>query len=317
MTQSLRLLICALCSVWSFSSIRAQDTITSSIGVKFEVVQDDPSKINKWYIGPDIFGLAVGYSFCFGAGVDVNYLHNQKWWFKFNGYFPYFDSQLIDFSKLEKSNGVPARRSVAFEIGATYHFSNVTRIDNKASVFLDETGGSYERTVTRLKMGVPTEYKMGARFGYFYTQQAFSDGILDIGDTTALGEMIELSGFTNHSIYAGISRTRVKNLVLKSSRYGITPYKGYKTHYFDVLLNVYGATDFKVVNDPYAYSSDLGWRRIGFRLGYDRSFQIKNKKYSFRIGSEFSWRPIPKTPPIYAPISGGAFNLKFGIHFLR
>jgi hypothetical protein len=299
---------------------------------RFTVLDQEIRNMNRLYVGAMILGMDVADGFFMGFGLDGHYrasddlILNAGW---FRPYAKGTDSEMGEYYD-DRGDGLELRLYNRVEFGGTYYFSNRTRMKNVKMVLKESTNTRGDRVVHLLKTDVPSAQRYGLRGGYYYYQQS-AGGTLNIAiDTLANGSPVNLTSFTNHSIYLGFNTSAFQHYILGAPDFGEPARSNWRSFYADLMIGLGGTAAFHAFSDeakrnvPVDRPERFGMNRMGWRVGWERvNRSVTSKHFGLMMGAELGSRPamdIPSYPGdegFDKNIGKGFFSFRFALLYQK
>ena len=317
----------------------AQEESKEKTAVTFEELYDDPSSINKLFIGfQPFYGEVFATNVNAGFGVEASYYHKKK--FDFKAHFrKTYSSNFFDFSRdLAKRNSGPGLKIQPevfnyYEFGATYHVKDFeTEGKTKMVLYKKEFKGNQWASRVPERAEVPCKVRKiyGARLGAIIwnsttelSRALKKQGLTNASLTNPEGVGLPLTytdpsgthdfnvygNIYSASIYSGASISWFRNVGVSFDKYDESVDDGLLTLFVDLQYAPYLKMDPVTYTDPGTgkkedYSTGaLKLSPIGFRAGIDGKF---NRTLSWAYGGEMGYRPS---------IQGRTFYFMFKVTF--
>lgn len=299
---------------------------------RFTVLDQDIRNMNRLYVGAMILSMDVADGFFAGFGLDGRYrasddlVLNAQW---FRPYVKSTDSEMGEYYD-GRGDGLELRLYNRLELGGTYYFSSRTRMKNVKMVLKETTNSRGERVIHLLRTDVPTVQRYGVRGGYYYYQQS-AGGTLKIAiDTLASGYPVNLTSFTNHSIYLGFSTSALQHFIVGAPDFGEPARSNWRSFYADLMIGLGGTADFHAFSDaairnvPIDRPERFGMKRMGWRVGWERvNRSVTSKHFGLMMGAELGSRPTMDIPSYNVAggsdrnISKGFFSFRFALLYQK
>ena len=313
----------------------AQGERKDKTAVTYEELYDEPSSVNKLFVGiQPVYGELFSSNVNGGFGGEVMYYLKDK--ADFRAHFrKTYSKQFFDLARdlaLKKSD-VDNRAEVFnyFEFGGTYHIRDFEEA-SKTKMFLYKNSYKGNKWAARVPLSADVPCKVrkiyGARLGAIIwdsstdigralEKQGLTNGDLKNGEGVGLPETIFVAGrnesfdvFSNISskgLYVGGSMSWIKNVAVNFDKFEEGIDDLIFTAYVDILVSplldvddiVYTNTDPSSANlGTHTYSvSPLKTKMLGFRVGMDGRF---NRMFSWAYGAEVGYRPSLEGRSFYA-----------------
>lgn len=273
---------------------------------RFTVEQKDPKNMDRLYVGGILLGMEVGDGFWMGFGVDAHYRLNEQLILNGSWFRPYgkgTDSEMGEYYD-DRGDGLDLRLYNHTELGGTWSFAERVK-PRKVKMVLKETGGGGSamgatRMVYMLRTEVPDHRRFGGRFGYSYYQQSAGGSLKLAVDTITASRPVQLTSFTMHSVYLGLSTTSFQHYQVSGDDFGSPVRSRWRSFYADLIIGLGGTSAFHAYdplaegNADYAWNAPDAIKRLGWRVGWERvNRSVSGKHFGMMMGVEAGSRPVP------------------------
>jgi hypothetical protein len=309
--------------------IFAQDDQGDMTDVTYEVLYDEPYKINKLFVGVQpLYGEQSATNVNAGFGIDAHYFLRDKADFRvqlrktFTSSF--FDQARGDAARYSSVQNKP-ETYYYYEFGVTWHVTDFEdQSETKMALRQNTYRGDRWAWDGPRRVDVPCAVRKiyGARFGGIIWNST-----LDVNDALRLDGKTNLdfgagaftesenifSSIYSAGIYAGGSMTWIKNVAARFEKYERALDDGMITLYADILYSSHLKVRDVEFNGQLYQTDILKLKSFGFRAGVDGKF---NRKLSWGYGGELGYRPSVANMGLFAvlkiamPMVGLSFDHK-------
>jgi len=318
-----------------FFCVRAQEERKDKTAVTFEELYDEPSSVNKLFIGfQPFYGELFATNPNAGYGLEASYYYKDKLDFKAN-FRKTYSSSFYDLNRnlasLDAGPGITTKPQIFnyYELGGTYHFKDAEQ-DGKTTLVLYKGTYKGNRWASRVPLHAEVPCKVrkiyGARLGTILwsstadldralKHQGLTNSNLVNAENVGLPTTyVDASGTTRNfdvfgnihsvSVYAGASITWIRNLAVSFDKFEEAVDDGIFTLFFDLQyapalkldpIN-YSNPNTPTINESYS-TKPINMIPLGFRVGLDGKF---NRTFSWGYGGEIGYRPSIKGETFYA-----------------